>query len=91
MNLASLEAVNDCLGLELEYSFTDVYEESFSEVDLRGLVNAKSSRSYDLTPYVQVFEGKNGFLPNLSVLDLLFNEGTNALAYLQDHRSLLDL
>ena len=91
LNLASLEAVNACLGLDPEYTFTDAYQESITGVDLRGLVNAKSSRSYDLTPYVQVFESKHGFIPNLSILDLLFNEGTNALAYLQDHRSLLDL
>lgn len=91
LNMASFEVVNACLGLEPEYTFTENYQDSFSGVDLRGLVNAKTSRSYDLKPYVQVFEGKHGFLPNLSILDLLFNEGTNALAYLQDHRSLLDL
>jgi hypothetical protein len=28
--------------------------------------------------YNQVFEDKNGFLPNLSILDLLFNEGLNS-------------
>ena len=32
--------------------------------------------------YFQVFADRNGFRPGLSVLDLLFNEGPNALSYL---------
>ena len=34
--------------------------------------------------YPQVFDTKYGFIPNLSVLDLLFNEGPNAAALLQE-------
>lgn len=34
------------------------------------------------TPYYQVYKQKHGFLPNLSVLDLLFNEGNEAVFYL---------
>ena len=34
-------------------------------------------------PYYQVFAGRHGFLPNLSVMDLLFNEGPAALEYLR--------
>lgn len=38
----------------------------------------------DFTPkrYYQVYEQKYGFLPNLSILDLLFNEGNEAIFYL---------
>jgi hypothetical protein len=32
--------------------------------------------------YYQVYEQKHGFLPNLSILDLLFNEGNEAIMYL---------
>jgi hypothetical protein len=32
--------------------------------------------------YRQVFEERTGFIPNLSILDLLFCEGKNAIAYL---------
>lgn len=34
------------------------------------------------TPYSQVFEAKWGFVPNLSILDLLFNEGPETLNHL---------
>ena len=33
-------------------------------------------------PYFQVFSGKYGFIPNLSIMDLLFNEGPDSISYL---------
>ncbi len=38
----------------------------------------------DFTPqrYYQVYEQKHGFLPNMSILDLLFNEGNETIFYL---------
>ena len=38
----------------------------------------------DFTPkrYYQVFEQRHGFLPNLSILDLLMNEGNESVLYL---------
>ena len=52
-------------------------------MDYRHLVNAKKETAQGLTKYTQVFEGKYQFIPNLSILDLLFNEGPNALTYLE--------
>jgi len=34
-------------------------------------------------PYYQVFREKYGFIPNLSIVDLLFNMGTEAIFYLR--------
>ena len=34
-------------------------------------------------PYTQVFHGKWGFVPNLSILDLLFNEGPQTISHLR--------
>jgi len=33
-------------------------------------------------PYYQVFADRVGYLPNLSILDLLCNEGPRAVSYL---------
>lgn len=35
-------------------------------------------------PYYQVFAGRNGFIPNLSIVDLLFNMGPEGLVVLRD-------
>ena len=35
-------------------------------------------------PYWQVYQQKHGFLPNLSILDLLFNMGPESIFFLQD-------
>lgn len=33
-------------------------------------------------PYFQVFEERNGFIKNLSIVDLLFNQGPQTINYL---------
>lgn len=53
--------------------------------DFRETIRPKhSAEDPDFTPqrYYQVYEGKWGFLPNLSILDLLFNMGNEAIFYL---------
>lgn len=39
--------------------------------------------------YYQVFAAKHGFVPNLSILDLLFNEGPDSILYLKKDRAFL--
>jgi hypothetical protein len=46
------------------------------------LVNGKKD-TFVNEAYTQVFEEKHGFLPNLSILDVLFNEGRHAVSYLK--------
>jgi hypothetical protein len=35
------------------------------------------------TPYYQVFQQKHGFLPDLSIIDLIFNMGNESLLFLK--------
>ncbi|HZH70334.1 MAG TPA: WbqC family protein [Flavobacteriaceae bacterium] len=83
-NQKCFEVICDLLGLKISVYYTTSYQKSISEKrDLRSLVEAKNTHDNNFEPYTQVLEAQHGFLPNLSILDLLFNEGPNALAYLR--------
>ena len=83
-NLKCIEVICDCLQLELNIYKTEVYQKEVEDVlDLRSLVNAKKETTQNFETYTQVFGEKHGFISNLSILDLLFNEGPNALNYLE--------
>lgn len=89
LNLHSHDVVSDCLQLENGIMNTQEYEVKPEGLeDLRYLVDAKKEPSYPFKPYTQVFDNKYGFLANLSILDLLFNEGTTAIDYLEEHKFL---
>ena len=67
---------------QLEYTQSFI-KKSASYIDLRESLTAKKDDpSITYTPYSQVFESRHGFLPNLSVIDLLFNLGPDAKSYL---------
>ena len=56
--------------------------------DFRYILHPKPQRHADdlnfvANPYIQVFHEKFGFVPNLSILDLLFNEGPETINYLR--------
>lgn len=84
-NYECLELISESLQIDLDVRKTEGYILTPPEyiVDLRGLVNAKQEGDHQLQPYTQVFENKLGFLPGLSIVDLLFNEGPNSLNYLE--------
>lgn len=67
-------------------STTDTYVADTAGMhDLRDTIRPKHplpDEQFVPTPYYQVYRQKHGFLPNLSVLDLLFNEGNEAVFYL---------
>jgi hypothetical protein len=85
LNFEALEITAKCLRMKLEFDTTIEY---FHEIDntqitdFRYLVNGKKDHSV-FENYTQVFDDKHGFLNNLSVLDLLFNEGRYAMDYLK--------
>ena len=53
--------------------------------DMRTAINPKhpaEDPDFTAKPYYQVYQQKHGFLPNLSILDLLFNMGPESVFYL---------
>ncbi len=85
-NEALREEICALLHLEprLEYSKSYTTGPETEILDYRGLIHPKKQRLEELLPgpYVQVFDRKFGFLPDLSVLDLLFNTGPEACLFL---------
>ena len=80
-----MEFVADSLQADWTFDQTLEYElRPEGMLDLRNLVNAKSDSGFENERYHQVFEEKQGFLKNLCILDLIFNEGPASLAYLQE-------
>ncbi|MFY0713976.1 WbqC family protein [Seonamhaeicola sp. NFXS20] len=83
-NFKCFEVICNCLQLDLNISKSESFEKNVeSKVDLRFLVNAKKEQPQNFEKYTQVFCNKHGYISNLSILDLLFNEGPNALNYLE--------
>ena len=83
LNLEALDIVANCLGFDLKYAKTEEYfHETTDFSDFRHLANGKKD-TLQFEPYTQVFEEKHGYLNNLSILDLLFNEGRYAVEYLK--------
>lgn len=83
LNLEIFDVLCDILGVEAVISKTLTYEHHPAILDLRPLIEIKNIYHYKLEPYTQVLQEHHGFIPNLSILDLLFNEGPNALNYLE--------
>jgi len=84
-NLKTIETIAECLGIGISEEKTALYEPELSnQMDGRFLVEAKKEVNPEMEPYPQVFDDRHGFVSNLSILDLLFNEGTNALSYLEN-------
>ncbi len=83
-NYHCIELVFECLPLAVDFSKTTEFIMNPKDLtDARYLVEAKSVRKNMFEPYTQVFEAKYGYLNDLSIVDLIFNEGPNALNYLQ--------
>ena len=91
LNLESIQTINNLLELEVSFELTDNYKQQYDNTtDLRFLKNAKKEPVIvkKFPQYTQMFLDRHEFMPNLSILDLLFMEGPNAISYLEMIRTL---
>lgn len=83
LNTTILNTLLKMLNQPKTIAFSTDYERE-TENDSRTILSDKHSTIGDNLPhYYQVFADKHGFVPNLSILDLLFNEGPESAAYLR--------
>ena len=96
MNTALTTKIAELIGIETPITLSDgnfiipglpeLAQRGIS--DFRDTIHPKKNSTLlaDLKlekPYWQVFTNKQGFVPNLTILDLLFNEGPNAISFLE--------
>jgi len=86
LNTEALSAVSDAIGITTETAFTEEYfpEGTFTE-DYRYLISPKLPSpvdGYKDMPYMQVFAERFGFVPGLSIIDVLLNNGPGTGALL---------
>lgn len=86
LNIELFKLINTLLGLDIKFSLTESFAKTATEgiEDFRGhfMPNTAIDTS-EMKEYIQVFSSRNGFFPNLSILDLLFCEGPNAVSFLK--------
>ena len=78
-----------CELLGIEYNVRIAYDKESMKYtkDLRKIAEPRllvTACSIEPLPYYQVFGARNGFMPHLSIADLLFNMGPEALIVLRD-------
>lgn len=81
-NLNCFKTICECLQLDIDFKFTTHFNtHTHTDNDFRYLV--EPSKKFTFSSYNQVFSSKYNFLPNLSILDLLFNKGPSSVLYLE--------
>ena len=83
INIDTFLFVSEALQISSNFKKTSSYTEVLESNDFRNLAAIKTQPKNLVEPYIQMFDDKHGFLPNLSILDLLFMEGPNAISFLE--------
>lgn len=84
-NIECHQIICDSLDEKMPFTKSLNFEIEPQIKDGRSFVIAKKEPTYNLKSYVQVFDDKFNFIANLSILDLLFNEGPNTTMYFSNN------
>ncbi len=79
-NLRLQHVVLDMLDMSVEIKPTTAYISDYKNelTDHREDIHPKTELPFEIRKYYQVFQSKFGFLPNMSIIDLLFNMGNES-------------
>lgn len=84
LNETIIKELTSLMNLDIEVKYTSDFEEIIpNKTDLRFDIHPKKKLQINFPKYYQTFDDKLGFLPNLSILDLLFNLGPESILYLE--------
>jgi hypothetical protein len=87
LNMNSLEVVLDITDINTKIKYTSEFLSPDTELnDFRYTISPKNneySKEYSFGSYHQVFSDRIGFVPGLSIVDLIFNTGPDARDLLQ--------
>jgi len=82
-NTQLLETVFRILKISSTIKLTDEFQKNPENlVDQRKLSGKNKAFSSNSPPYMQVFSPKHGFIPDLSIIDLIFNLGPESSGFL---------
>ena len=79
VNIDTFLVIADALEINTTFSKTKEYNINPLEKDFRFLADLKNNSESTTKKYIQMFDDKHGFTPDLSILDLLFMEGPNVI------------
>ena len=83
LNMELLESLLNMMKINRPISFTRIFEAAVNaENDFRYNISPKIKSDLNFRDYKQVFDNGNGFVPDLSLIDLLFNMGPETINYL---------
>jgi len=83
-NLKALKVVLNILKTEKDFTLTEEYFKTPEFVNYREKFSAKAESETEMPEYYQSFSDKNGFLKDLSILDLICNIGPESLTYIKN-------
>ena len=88
LNAGLMNTILKFLNLNLSFRFSDSFTEIRGGRDPREMIHPKKNPGsedplFSVMEYQQVFSERHGFQPNLSVLDLMFNMGSESKTLLE--------
>lgn len=83
-NLNALKIIMDILKEEKSYTLTDEYFKSPEALDYRSKYSAKGESTLEMKEYYQTFFDKQGFIKDLSIIDILCNLGPESRSYINN-------
>lgn len=82
-NQKILQTTAELIGFESKIELSSDYIKDSGAKDYRSKISPKTESEFKHQSYIQVFADRFEFQPNLSILDLLFNEGPNTISFLE--------